>query len=86
VRDVIAKIDLEISESGSLIVNLRENICIRRLAFHITATHWQAGIDSCDMKGAAKAERNFVDRYQVVTAGNGNAGQGKCLFTFTLRL
>lgn len=63
VRDDIAKIDREISESGSLVVNLRENIRIRRLALDIAAT--QAEIDSCDMEGAAKAKRNFEDRYQV---------------------
>ncbi|KAG0697633.1 P-loop containing nucleoside triphosphate hydrolase protein [Suillus ampliporus] len=63
VRDAIAKIDREISESGSLVVNLRENIRIRRLARDIAAT--QAEIDSCDMEGAAKAKRNFEDRYQV---------------------
>jgi len=63
VRDEIAKIDREISESGSLVVNLRENIRIRKLALDIAAT--QAEIESCDMEGAAKAKRNFEDRYQV---------------------
>jgi DNA repair protein RAD50 len=63
VRDDIAKIDREISESGSLVVNLRENIRIRKLAREIVAT--QAEIDSYDMEGAAKAKRNFEDRYQV---------------------
>ncbi|KAG2126539.1 P-loop containing nucleoside triphosphate hydrolase protein [Suillus clintonianus] len=63
VRDAIAKIDREISESGSLVVNLRENIRIRKLSRDIAAT--QAEIDSCDMEGAAKAKRNFEDRYQV---------------------
>ncbi|OJA09417.1 hypothetical protein AZE42_03080 [Rhizopogon vesiculosus] len=53
VRDDIAKIDREISESGSLVANLRDNIPT------------QAEIDSYDMEGAAKAKRNFEDRYQV---------------------
>ncbi|OAX38147.1 hypothetical protein K503DRAFT_770797 [Rhizopogon vinicolor AM-OR11-026] len=63
VRDDIAKIDREISESGSLVANLRDNIRIRKLARDIAAT--QAEIDSYDMEGAAKAKRNFEDRYQV---------------------
>lgn len=62
-RDAIAKIDREISESGSLMANLHGNIRIRKLARDIAAT--QAEIDSCDMEGAAKAKRNFEDRYQV---------------------
>jgi DNA repair protein RAD50 len=63
VRDDIAKIDREISESGSLVANLRDNIRIRKLARDVAAT--QAEIDSYDMEGAAKAKRNFEDRYQV---------------------
>jgi DNA repair protein RAD50 len=62
-RDAIAKIDREISESGSLMANLHGNIRIRKLSRDIAAT--QAEIDSCDMEGAAKAKRNFEDRYQV---------------------
>lgn len=63
VRDDIAKIDREISESGSQVANLRDNIRIRKLARDVAAT--QAEIDSYDMEGAAKAKRNFEDRYQV---------------------
>ncbi|KAG1739598.1 hypothetical protein EDB19DRAFT_1828817 [Suillus lakei] len=63
VRDAIAKVDREISESGSLVANLHGNIRIRKLSRDIAAT--QAEIDSCDMEGAAKAKRNFEDRYQV---------------------
>lgn len=62
-RDAIAKIDRDISESGSLVANLHGNIRIRKLSRDIAAT--QAEIDSCDMEGAAKAKRNFEDRYQV---------------------
>ncbi|KAG2030192.1 P-loop containing nucleoside triphosphate hydrolase protein [Suillus americanus] len=62
-RDAIAKIDREISESGSFMANLHGNIRIRKLSRDIAAT--QAEIDSCDMEGAAKAKRNFEDRYQV---------------------
>ncbi|KAG9312669.1 hypothetical protein JVU11DRAFT_7085 [Chiua virens] len=54
VRETVVKIDREINESGSLISRSRDNI---------QAT--QAGIDSHDMEGAAKAKRQFEDRYQA---------------------
>ncbi|KAH7885017.1 ALG6, ALG8 glycosyltransferase family-domain-containing protein [Phlebopus sp. FC_14] len=63
VRENIARIDREINESGSSVSNLRDNIRIRKLAKDIAAT--QAEIDSYDMEAAAKAKRNFEDRYQV---------------------
>lgn len=63
VRETVAKIDREINESGSLISRLRDNIRMRRLVKDIEAT--QAEIDSYDMEAAAKAKRNFEDRYQV---------------------
>ncbi|KAG9308463.1 P-loop containing nucleoside triphosphate hydrolase protein [Chiua virens] len=63
VRETVAKIDREINESGSLISRLRDNIRMRRLMKDIEAT--QAEIDSHDMEGAAKAKRQFEDRYQA---------------------
>ncbi|KAH7924955.1 hypothetical protein BV22DRAFT_469854 [Leucogyrophana mollusca] len=63
VRESIAKIDREISESGSSTSNLRENIRIRKLVRDIATT--QAEIENCDMEGAAKAKRNFEERYQA---------------------
>ena len=44
-------------------MNLHGNIRIRKLIRDIAAT--QAEIDSYDMEGAAKAKRNFEDRYQT---------------------
>lgn len=63
VRETIAKIDREINESGSTVSNLRDNLRIRKLVKDIAVT--QAEIDSHDMEAAAKAKRNFEDRYQV---------------------
>lgn len=63
VRENIAQIDREINESGSTVSNLRDNLRIRKLVKDIAAT--QAEIDSHDMESAAKAKRNFEDRYQV---------------------
>ncbi|KAL4080977.1 P-loop containing nucleoside triphosphate hydrolase protein [Scleroderma citrinum] len=63
VRENIASIDREINESGSSVSNLRDNLRIRKLVKDIAAT--QAEIDSHDMESAAKAKRNFEDRYQV---------------------
>ncbi|KAG8214897.1 hypothetical protein J3R82DRAFT_10069 [Butyriboletus roseoflavus] len=63
VRETVAGIDREINESGSLMSRLRDNIRMRRLVKDIEAT--QADIDSYDMEAAAKAKRNFEDRYQA---------------------
>ena len=42
--------------------NLRENRRMRKLQSDIQAT--QKEIDSCDLEGAAKAKRNFEEKYQ----------------------
>lgn len=63
VREVIAKIDKEINESGASVANLRENIRVRKLSRDITET--QAEIDSHDMEEAARARRNFQEKYNV---------------------
>jgi DNA repair protein RAD50 len=60
-RATIAEIDKEINESGASLANLRENIRIRKLAHEIEAT--KAEIDSYDMEEAARARRNFQDKY-----------------------
>jgi DNA repair protein RAD50 len=44
------------------LTNLRENRRIRKLESDIQAT--QREIDSCDLEGAAKAKRNFEEKYQ----------------------
>ena len=65
-RQVIARIDKEINESGASVANLRDNIRLRKLIRDIAAT--QDEIDSHDMDEAAKAKRNFEDQYKVKKA------------------
>jgi DNA repair protein RAD50 len=55
-------LDKEINEGGAALTNLRENRRIRKLQNDIQAT--QKEIDSCDLEGAAKAKRNFEEKYQ----------------------
>jgi DNA repair protein RAD50 len=55
-------LDKEINEGGAALANLRENRRIRKLQSDIQAT--QKEIDSCDLEGAAKAKRNFEEKYQ----------------------
>ena len=62
IRKNIAQLDKEINEGGAALSNLRENGRIRRLQNDIQAT--QREIDSCDLDGAAKAKRNFEEKYQ----------------------
>ncbi|KDR82825.1 hypothetical protein GALMADRAFT_112894 [Galerina marginata CBS 339.88] len=61
-RDVIASIDKEINESGATISNLRDNIIVQKLTKDIAKT--QAEIDSYDMEEAARARRNYEDKYE----------------------
>lgn len=63
VREVIAKIGKEISQSDASIANLRENIRVRRLIRDIKKT--QMEIDAYDMEEAAKAKRTFSEKYQT---------------------
>jgi predicted nucleic acid-binding Zn-ribbon protein len=60
-RTTIAEIDKEINESGASLANLRENIRIRKLAHDIEVT--KAEINSYDLEEAARARRNFEDKY-----------------------
>ncbi|KAJ6559188.1 hypothetical protein DFH09DRAFT_921753 [Mycena vulgaris] len=60
-RLVIKSIDKEINESGSSLAALRENIRVRKLAREIKEN--QAKIDAEDIEGAAKAKRNFEEKY-----------------------
>ena len=66
VRLSIQGIDKEINESGASVANLRENIRVRRLIKDIADT--QAEINTYDMEEAAKAKRNFNEKYQVEKA------------------
>lgn len=60
----MAKIDKEISESGSTIANLRENLRVRKIEKEIKKTREE--IASHDMEEAAKAKRNFESQWDVV--------------------
>lgn len=63
VRAAIQAIDKEINEAGASMANLRENIRVRKLIKDIADT--QAEIDTYDMEEAAKAKRNFSEKYQA---------------------
>lgn len=62
-RDTIAVIDKEVNESNASMTNLRENIRVRKLAKEIDIT--QAEIDAMDMEQAAKARRQFDQKYNL---------------------
>lgn len=66
VRTSIQCIDKEINEAGASMANLRENIRVRKLIKDISDT--QTEIDGFDMEEAAKAKRNFNDKYQAEKA------------------
>lgn len=61
-REVITSIDKEINESGATISNLRDNIIVHNLLRDIAKT--QKDIDNLDMEEAAKARRNYEDKYE----------------------
>lgn len=63
IREVISNIDKEINESGASVANLRENIRVRKLVDDIEKT--QTEIDSYDMEEAARARRNFEEKYNL---------------------
>jgi hypothetical protein len=63
VRNTMAKIDKEISDSGSTIANLRENIRVRKIEKDIQRTREE--IATYDMEEAAKAKRNFDSKWDV---------------------
>ncbi|KAJ7165380.1 P-loop containing nucleoside triphosphate hydrolase protein, partial [Mycena filopes] len=62
-RAVIKGLEKEINESGSYTATLRENICVRKLMQEIKTL--QVAIASEDIEGAAKAKRNFDEKYKV---------------------
>ena len=61
-RAVISSIDREINQSGATISNLRDNIIVQKLNADIARI--QSQIDSYDMEEAAKARRNYEDKYE----------------------
>ena len=66
VRRDIAAIDKEINESGATMSNLRDNIIVRRLKEKVETIDKE--IASYDMEEAAKARRNYEDKYQPAKA------------------
>lgn len=66
VRRDIAAIDKEINESGATMSNLRDNIIVRRLKEKVEVIDKE--IASYDMEEAAKARRNYEDKYQPAKA------------------
>lgn len=66
VRIAIAAIDKEIHESGATMSNLRDNIIVRRLKEKTETIDKE--IASYDMEEAAKARRNYEDKYQPAKA------------------
>jgi len=62
-RKTIADVDKEINEGGAFMAKLRDNLRIRNLMSDINDTQNQ--IDSYDMDEAAKAKRNFDEKYSV---------------------
>ncbi|THU87035.1 hypothetical protein K435DRAFT_867671 [Dendrothele bispora CBS 962.96] len=61
-RKRIGEIDKEINEGGSYLSNIRENQRVRRLEKQITET--QDEIDTYDMEEAAKARRQFKEKWE----------------------
>jgi DNA repair protein RAD50 len=66
VRREIAAIDKEINESGATMSNLRDNIIVRKLKEKMETI--DRNIASYDMEEAAKARRNYEDKYQPAKA------------------
>lgn len=62
-RAVIKKIEKEVSDAGTTIASLRENIRLRKVAKEIQQL--QAQIDSHDLEEAARARRNFEAKYDI---------------------
>jgi DNA repair protein RAD50 len=60
-KAALESLDLEARSGESTLANLRQNIQFRKLAKQITST--QSEIDAFDMEEAAKARRNFEEKY-----------------------
>ena len=60
-RKVIADVEREINEGGAVLANLRDNMRVRKLRAEITSI--EAELNSMDLDEAAKAKRNFEQKY-----------------------
>lgn len=76
VRDVLSGIDKEINESGATISNLRDNIIVQRLTMKMMKI--QEEINSYDMEEAAKARRNYEDKYEPAKAKEEKLNEAVC--------
>ena len=63
IRESVSKCEKEIHESDSFLANLRENERLRRLRKSIDEN--KAKIDAFDMEEAARARRQFDDKYAL---------------------
>lgn len=79
---VIAKIEKEINESGASVANYRDNIRVRKLRKEIAET--QTEIDSHDMEDAARARRNFQEKYAIAKEKENNLHTAVSLFNLPL--
>lgn len=70
IRNNIATIDKTINESGTSVVNLRENLRLQKLRGTIVQT--QQEIDSYDIEEASRAKRMFSEQWQVKKAQESN--------------
>ena len=70
IRNSIATIEKTINESGTSVVNLRENLRLQKLRGTIVQT--QQEIDSYDIEEASKAKRTFNEQWQVKKAQESN--------------
>ncbi|KAG6890641.1 hypothetical protein C0995_006617 [Termitomyces sp. Mi166 len=61
VRTSIAALEKEIGASGTSVINYRSNVKARALAKELIDT--QAKMDACNLDEAAKAKRNFEEKY-----------------------
>ena len=77
IRETVSKCEKEIHESDSFLSNLRDNERIRRLRKSIEEN--KAKIDSFDMEAAAKARRQFDDKYASEKKREGDMEAEVCL-------
>lgn len=69
-------IEKELNEAGTRLLHLRENKRIRRLKSEIAEA--QKNIDAIDMDEAARAKRNFEEKYSIEKKKEEDAGDKVC--------
>lgn len=77
IRELVSKCEKEIHESDSFLTNLRENERLRRLRKSIDEN--KVKIDAFDMEEAARARRQFDDKYAVEKKREGDMEAEVCL-------